>query len=85
MTLAPELFPHHNDPDIDPPDEYLDDDRDDDYGWAPDLDPPDEHYEEEDLSAWFESDGGLTADAQEWLYAREREDLGMVSSEGAFH
>mgnify|MGYP005817231799 CR=1 FL=1 len=80
MTVEPDLYPPHDDPDIDPPDEYLDDDRDDDLGWEPDLEPPDEyqyHDEEEDLSAWFEPAGGLTADAQDWLYAREQE--------GAFH
>ena len=54
---------------------YPYDDEDDELD--PDIDPPDEFDDdEEDVMndwTWYTRDGGLSADAQEWLYERELE------------
>jgi len=51
--------------------------EDEDDELDPDIDPPDEFDDdEEDVMndwTWYTRDGGLSADAQEWLYARELE------------
>jgi hypothetical protein len=59
-------------PDTDEEDDLIDEDEEDDLDFDPDDDIiAKQDWRHDDLSDWFTDDGGLTADAYEWLAEKD--------------